>query len=76
MTSDMTTWIIEPRDPLNSAWNAYAQFVRTFLLPLLAWRAFGLPPGQVLTTERDGLEPETMYRWGGFWRRFSPPSGS
>ncbi len=62
----------EKRDPLDSAWNAYAQFVRTFLLPLLAWRAFGLAPGQVLTTQRDGLEPETMYRWAGFWRRFSP----
>jgi SAM-dependent methyltransferase len=62
----------EARDPLDSAWNAYAQFVRTFLLPLLAWRAFGLPPNQVLTTERDGLEPETMYRWAGFRRRLSP----
>lgn len=62
----------ERRDPLDSSWNAYAQFVRTFLLPLLAWRSFGLPPGRVLITERDGLEPETVYRWAGFWRRFAP----
>jgi len=62
----------EPRDPLDSAWNAYAQFVRTFLLPLLAWHTFGLSPSQTLTTQRDGLEPETMYRWAGWWRRFAP----
>jgi SAM-dependent methyltransferase len=62
----------EPRDPRDCAWNAYAQFVRTFLLPLLAWREFGLPPAGVLTAQRDGLEPETVYRWAGFWHRFKP----
>jgi len=60
----------ERRDPRDRAWIAYAQFVRTFLLPLLAWREFGLSPDQVLITHRDGLEPETMYRWAGFWRRW------
>jgi|HubBroStandDraft_5_1064220.scaffolds.fasta_scaffold34016_3 SAM-dependent methyltransferase len=62
----------ERRDPLDSAWNAYAQFVRTFLLPLLAWREFGLSPDRILLTHRDGLEPETMYRWAGLRRRLSP----
>jgi 2-polyprenyl-3-methyl-5-hydroxy-6-metoxy-1,4-benzoquinol methylase len=60
----------ERRDPLDPSWNAYAQLVRTFLLPLLAWREFGLSPDQVLMARRDGLEPETMYRWAGFRRRW------
>jgi hypothetical protein len=62
----------ERRDPLDCAWNAYAQFARTFLLPLLAWREFGMAPNRILTTLRDGLEPETIYRWAGFWRRLNP----
>ena len=63
----------ERRDPLDSVWMAYAQFVRTFLLPLMANRYFGLPLNQILTGQRDGIEPETMYRWAGLWRRFVPP---
>ena len=62
----------EPRDPLDCVWNAYAQFIRTFLLPLLAWREFGLSPNRILTARRDGLEPETVYRWAGFWQRLTP----
>jgi SAM-dependent methyltransferase len=63
----------ERRDPLDSTWMAYAQFVRTFLLPLMANRYFGMPLDQILTGQRDGIEPETMYRWAGFWRRLVPP---
>jgi SAM-dependent methyltransferase len=63
----------ERRDPLDSTWMAYAQFVRTFLVPLMANRYFGLPLGQILTGQRDGIEPETMYRWAGFWRKLAPP---
>jgi len=62
----------EKRDPLDAAWMAYGQFARTFLLPLLANREFGLTPDRTLATARDGLEPETMYRWAGFARRFKP----
>jgi SAM-dependent methyltransferase len=60
----------EPRDP---TWLPYAQFVRTFLLPLLANRAYGLGLDQILTTRRDGLEPEEVYRWTGPMQRFKPP---
>ena len=63
----------ERRDPLDSTWMAYAQFVRTFLLPLMASRYFGLPLDQILTGQRDGIEPETMYRWAGPWRKLAPP---
>jgi SAM-dependent methyltransferase len=60
----------EPRDP---TWLPYAQFVRTFLLPLLANRAYGLGLDQILTTRRDGLEPEEVYRWTGPLQRFKSP---
>jgi SAM-dependent methyltransferase len=63
----------EQRDPLQSAWMPYAQFVRTFLLPLIASRYFGLHPHQTLAGQRDGLEPETLYRWAGPMRRLTPP---
>jgi SAM-dependent methyltransferase len=63
----------ERRDPLDSTWMAYAQFVRTFLLPLMAQRYFDLPLDRLLTGQRDGIEPETMYRWAGMWRRLTPP---
>jgi SAM-dependent methyltransferase len=63
----------EQRDPLDHAWMAYGQFVRTFLLPLIASRYFGLHPHQTLVGQRDGLEPETLYRWAGPLRRLTPP---
>lgn len=63
----------ERRDPLDSTWMAYGQFVRTFLLPLMANRYFGLPLDRILMGQRDGIEPETLYRWSGFWRRLTPP---
>lgn len=63
----------ERRNPLDSAWMPYAQFVRTFLLPLLANREFGMPAHQILSGQRDGLEPETVYRWAGPFRRLRPP---
>lgn len=63
----------ERRDPLNSTWLAYGQFVRTFLLPLMASRHFGLPLDRILQGQRDGLEPETVYQWAGPWRRLMPP---
>ena len=62
----------EPRDPLDSAWLAYAQFARTFLLPLLASRYLELPLGSIFAGQREGLEPEAVYRWAGLRRRFTP----
>jgi SAM-dependent methyltransferase len=63
----------ERRDPLDPTWLAYGQFVRTFLLPLAAHRYFGLPVNQILTGQRDGIEPETLYQWAGWIRRLTPP---
>ncbi|MCX6626807.1 MAG: methyltransferase domain-containing protein [Candidatus Solibacter sp.] len=63
----------ERRDPGDATWLPYAQFVRTFLLPLLANQAYGLGLDQTLTTRRDGLEPEEVYRWTKPWQRLRPP---
>lgn len=62
----------ERRDPRDAAWMSYAQFVRTFLLPLLAHRHFGMEPREVFAQKRDGLEPDALYRWAGFGKRLSP----
>src|SRR5271157_3420691 len=64
---------VERRDPGDPAWAAYAQFVRTFLLPLLADRYFGISLERSLFSRRDGLEPEDVYRWLRPWQRIQPP---
>jgi len=63
----------ERRDADDATWLAYAQFVRSFLLPLLASKAYGLRLDQLLTTRRDGLEPEDVYRWTTLLQRLRPP---
>ena len=63
----------ERRDPGDPIWLPYAQFVRTFLLPLAASRHLGLPLDQVFLTRRDGLGPEEIYRWLPMSRRIRPP---
>ena len=44
-----------------SLWFAYGQFVRTFLLPMLAHSQLGWPL-QTAITRRDGYEPEELYK--------------
>ncbi len=57
-------------DPI---WRPNAQFVRTFLLPLAACKHLRIPVDQVFVTRRDGLEPDEVYRWCGWWKRLRPP---
>jgi len=51
---------IERMDPHQPIWLAYGQFVRTFLLPMLAYSQLGWPL-QTSLTRRDGYEPEDIY---------------
>jgi SAM-dependent methyltransferase len=51
---------IERMDPHQPIWLAYGQFVRTFLLPMLAYSRLGWPL-QASLTRRDGYEPEDIY---------------
>ena len=62
----------ERRDPGDPIWLPYAQFVRTFLLPLLVNKHFGVPMAQIFAGRRDGLEPEEVYRLAGPIKRLTP----
>ncbi len=62
----------ERRDPHDPLWRAEGQFIRTFLLPLLADRTFEMPADRLLLARRDGLVPEELYKPAGPLRRLSP----
>lgn len=62
----------ERRHPGDSTWLPYAQFQRTFTLPLLAYKHFGIPIHQTFSVNRDGLEPEDVARLAGTLRKLSP----
>jgi SAM-dependent methyltransferase len=64
---------IERRDPHDPLWLPYAQFVRTFLLPLVLWQRFGIPLESLLLSRRDGVEPEEAYRFCGPLAKLRPP---
>lgn len=51
---------VQRLDPQCALWFAYGQFVRTFLLPMLAHSQLGWPL-QAAITRRDGYEPEELY---------------
>jgi SAM-dependent methyltransferase len=63
----------EPRDADDPTWLPFAQFVRTFLLPLLVNKHFGFSLGDLLTTHRDGLEPEEVLRLLSPVQKLLPP---
>ena len=52
----------ERRHPGDPLWKPCAQFIRAFLLPLLANRRWGVPLADVFTTHHDGLEPISRHR--------------
>jgi SAM-dependent methyltransferase len=62
---------LERRDPHSSVWLAYGQFVRTFLLPLVAERFLSWPL-QATIFARDGYEPSAIYRALRPWERLYP----
>ncbi len=64
---------VERRHPRDPTWLQHAQFVRTFLLPLLVSRDLGVSLEQVFLSRRDGLEPEEVHQMCGPLRRLAPP---
>lgn len=62
----------ERRDPQDPMWLPYAQFTRTFLLPLLAYKYYGIQLTEIFTTKRDGLEHDEVYKWTGPVQRLQP----
>ncbi len=61
----------ERRDPCSTVWLAYGQFVRTFLLPLVARKHLSWPLQGTLFV-RDGYEPDLIYKALGPWKRLNP----
>lgn len=66
---------IERREPANPLWNAYGQFVRTFVLPLIAHKQLGWPLAAT-RIRRDGYEPDELYPYLRFARRWFGPNRS
>ena len=62
----------EPRDLEDPLWLAYGQFVRTFLLPLAAFKYLGWPLALSLV-HRDGYEPGELYPHLSARSRFRTP---
>jgi hypothetical protein len=62
----------ERRDPKSPLWMAYAQFVRTFLLPLCANVHLGWPLAATLQ-RRDGYEPADLAPFLPLVRRWRRP---
>ncbi len=62
----------ERRSPHDRLWIPSAQFTRTFLLPLLTFKHFGIPPARLLLASPDGPEPEDVYALCGPLRRLRP----
>jgi len=56
----------ERRNACDPMWKPYGQFCRTFILPLLAHKFWGVGPADIFNSRRDGLDPAEVYRFCGF----------
>jgi len=63
----------ERRNPCDPIWKPHAQFCRTFLLPLLAHKFWGIRLADIFSTRRDGLEPAEVYRLCGTLQKLRRP---
>jgi len=63
---------VDARDRESPVWLAYGQFVRTFLLPLAAYKTLGWPLAATLE-KRDGYEPADLAPYLGRWQRWREP---
>jgi SAM-dependent methyltransferase len=63
---------VEKRDAASPLWLAYGQFVRTFLLPLAAFRYLGWPLAASMQ-KRDGYEPADLAPYLSRWQRWREP---
>jgi SAM-dependent methyltransferase len=63
----------ERRDPGDQTWLPLAQFSRTFLLPLLVNKHFGIRLDQIFLNHRDGLDAEDVVRLCGPLQKMRAP---
>lgn len=67
-------WLsFEVRDDRDPIWLAQSQFLRTFCLPLMAKKYFGIELGSIFRESRDGIEPDKIYKLCSLRQRFSSP---
>jgi predicted RNA methylase len=67
-------WLsFEKRDPFDPTWLPQAQFVRTFILPLLVNKEFGLNLAEIFISNRDGLEPEKVSKMVSGLKKYRSP---
>src|SRR5882762_2943042 len=64
---------VERLDSTRPLWLAYGQFVRTFLLPMVAHSQLGWPLYSMLM-RRDGFEPEEIYSALSWSQRLKRPA--
>lgn len=65
---------VEERDPADPFWFAYGQFVRTFVLPLIAARDLGWSIRHCFDGARDGLDPASLYARLSWPQRLGSPA--
>jgi len=63
---------VDARDAERPVWLAYAQFVRTFLLPLVAYAWLGWPLAGSIE-KRDGYEPGDLAPYLTRWQKWREP---
>jgi SAM-dependent methyltransferase len=63
----------EERNAGDPRWVAYGQFIRTFVLPLLMNRDFGVTLAETFLSHRDGIEPENAYKSTTWAKRVRSP---
>jgi 2-polyprenyl-3-methyl-5-hydroxy-6-metoxy-1,4-benzoquinol methylase len=63
----------ERRSPNDAVWLPCAQFVKTFILPLLSNKHFSVRLADIFLNRRDGLEPREVFRFSGLVQSLLPP---
>lgn len=64
----------EKREPGDATWLPYGQFMRMFVLPLLAARELRLPIRSAFISVNEGLEPRQLYPAMPFLSRIRRPA--
>jgi SAM-dependent methyltransferase len=62
----------EKRDPDDSRWLPYEQFMRMFIRPLLMSREFGMHADEIFLSHHAGLQAEDVYAHLPWTKRFRP----
>jgi SAM-dependent methyltransferase len=63
----------EKRNPGDPRWLPYEQFMRSFVLPLLLSKEFGLRADEIFISHGDGLQPEEVYTRLSWLQRLRAP---